>query len=113
MNERRPIAVAKNKKDNPIAVYSVASQIGLIIVIPLLIFVIGGTWLVEHFEWPQWVNIVFVAAGIISMTSGAMNYLKKLIEMFDSSESGTGASEVRHDKRDHDYYDPYTKKKKL
>ena len=28
--------MAKNKKDNPIAVYSVASQIGLIIVIPLL-----------------------------------------------------------------------------
>ena len=48
MNERRPIAVAKNKKDNPIAVYSVASQIGLIIVIPLLIFVIGGTWLVDR-----------------------------------------------------------------
>ena len=58
-------------------------------------------------------SIIFVAVGIISMSCGAMNYLKKLIQMYDSSESGTGASEVRHDKRDHDYYDPYTKKKKL
>ncbi len=47
------------------------------------------------------------------MTFGAMNYLKKLIAMYDSNESGTGASEIKHDMRDHDYYDPYTSKKKL
>ena len=105
--------MAKNKKDKPIAVYAVASQIGLIVVIPLLVFVIGGTWLVEKLGWPDWLNIVFVAIGIISMSVGAMNYLKKLIAMYDSSESGTGASEVKHDKRDHDYYDQYSKNKKL
>ncbi|MBR5091481.1 MAG: AtpZ/AtpI family protein [Ruminiclostridium sp.] len=105
--------MAKNKKDNPIAVYAVAGQIGLIVIIPLLVFIIGGTWLVEYLEWPSWVNIIFVALGIISMTFGAMNYLKKLIAMYDSNESGTGASEIKHDMRDHDYYDPYTSKKKL
>ena len=105
--------MAKNKKDNPIAVYAVASQIGFIVLVPLLVFVIGGTWLVDLLGWPDWVSIIFVAVGIISMTTGAMHYLKKLIAMYDSSESGTGASEVRHDRRDHDYYDPYTKKKKL
>ena len=105
--------MAKNKKDNPIAVYAVASQIGFIVLVPLLVFVIGGTWLVDYLGWPDWVNVVFVAVGIISMSTGAMTYLKKLIEMYDNSESGTGASEVRHDRRDHDYYDPYTKKKKL
>lgn len=105
--------MAKNKKDNPIAVYAVASQIGLIVIVPLLIFVIGGTWLVDYMEWPDWVNIIFVAVGIISMSSGAMNYLKKLIAMYDNSESGTGASEIKHDKRDHDYYDQYSKNKKL
>ena len=105
--------MAKNKKDNPIAVYAVASQIGLIIVVPLLVFVIGGTWLVDYMQWPQWLNIVFVTVGIISMTSGAMRYLKKLIIMFDNSESGTGASEVKHDRRDHDYYDTRTPKKRL
>ena len=102
--------MAKNKKDKPIAVYAVASQIGLIVVIPLLVFVIGGTWLVDHMGWPDWVNIIFVAVGIISMSCGAMNYLKKLIAMYDNSESG--ASEIKHDKRDHDYYDNYSRKKK-
>ena len=105
--------MAKNKKDNPIAVYAVASQIGFIVLVPLLVFVIGGTWLVDWLGWPEWVSIIFVAIGIISMSTGAMTYLKKLIEMYDNSESGTGASEVRHDRRDHDYYDTYTKKKKL
>ena len=105
--------MAKNKKDNPVAVYAVASQIGLIVLTPLLVFVIGGTWLVDYMEWPDWVNIVFVVAGIVSMSAGAMNYLKKLIAMYDSSESGTGASEVKHDKRDHDYYDAYAPKKRL
>ena len=105
--------MAKNKKDNPVAVYAVASQIGLIVLTPLLVFVIGGTWLVDYLEWPDWVNIVFVVVGIVSMSAGAMNYLKKLSAMYDSSESGTGASEVKHDKRDHDYYDAYAPKKRL
>ncbi|MBP3856992.1 MAG: AtpZ/AtpI family protein [Ruminiclostridium sp.] len=105
--------MAKNKKDNPVAVYAVASQIGLIVLTPLLVFVIGGTWLVDYLQWPDWVNIVFVVVGIVSMSAGAMNYLKKLIAMYDSSESGTGASEVKHDKRDHDYYDAYAPKKRL
>lgn len=105
--------MAKNKKENPIAVYAVASQIGFIVLAPLLVFVIGGTWLVDKLGLPEWVSMVSVAIGIISMTTGAMTYLKKLIEMYDSSESGTGASEVKHDTRDHDYYDPYRSKKKL
>lgn len=95
------------------AVYAVASQIGFIVITPLLVFVIGGTWLVDKLGWPDWLNIVFVAVGIISMSVGAMNYLKKLIAMYDNSESGTGASEIKHDKRDHDYYDQYSKSKKL
>ena len=105
--------MAKNKKDNPVQVYAVASQIGLIVIVPLLVFVIGGTWLVDYLEWPDWVNIVFVVVGILSMSCGAMNYLKKLIAMYDNSESGTGASEIKHDSGDHDYYDrQYVKNKK-
>ena len=105
--------MAKNKKDNPVSVYAVASQIGLIVLIPLLVFVIGGTWLVDFLGLPGWVNIIFVVLGIVSMATSAMNYLKKLIAMYDSSESGTGASEIKHDSRDHDYYDQYSKPKKL
>lgn len=105
--------MAKNKKENPVAVYAVASQIGLIVIVPLLVFVIGGSKLVEWLGWPGWVNILFVTAGILTMFCGAMSYLKKLIAMYDKNESGTGASEVRHDRRDHDYYDEHTKKKRI
>ena len=104
--------MAKNKKDNPLTVYAVASQIGFIVITPLLVFVIGGTWLVDFLGWPGWIKIIFVAAGILTMSFGAMNYLKKLIAMYDSNESGSGTSEVKHDKKDHDYYDRYPKKRK-
>ncbi|MBQ7834633.1 MAG: AtpZ/AtpI family protein [Ruminiclostridium sp.] len=105
--------MANNKKDNPIAVYAVVSQIGFIIIGPLLVFVIGGTALVNWLEWPDWVNFVFVAVGILTMLAGAFRYLKQLIKMFDKSESGVGTSEARHDRRDHDYYDDSIKKKRL
>ncbi len=105
--------MAKNKKENPIAVYAVVSQIGFIVLGPLLLFVAGGSFLVSHFGWPPWVRVVFVVAGILSMLAGAARYLKKLITMFDKSESGAGTSEVRHDRRDHDYYDDSIKKKRL
>ena len=47
------------------------------------------------------------------MAVGAWRYLKKLLALFDTTESGAGASEVRHKPKDHDYYDSYSKKKKL
>lgn len=105
--------MSNKKKDNPIAVYAVASQIGFIVLVPLLVFVIGGSWLVSALGWPQWINIIFVAVGIITMAVGAWRYLKKLLALFDITESGAGASEVRHKPKDHDYYDSYSKKKKL
>lgn len=105
--------MSKPKKDNPIAVYAVVSQIGFIVITPLLVFVIGGTALVEWLSLPDWVNILFVAIGIFTMLAGSFRYLNQLIKMFDSSESGVGTSEVRHDRRDHDYYDDTIKKKRL
>lgn len=105
--------MAKNKKDNPVAVYAIASQIGFLVLTPLLVFVIGGTALSTYMGWPDWVNIIFVAVGILTMLSSCFVYLKKLIKMFDSSESGTGTTEVSHDRKDHDYYDDSIKKKRL
>lgn len=105
--------MAKDKKENPIAIYAVVSQIGFIVLAPLLFFVAGGSFLVGYLNWPSWVQIVFVAVGIISMLVGSWNYLKKLIIMFDKSESGAGTTEVSHDRRDHDYYDDSVKKKRL
>ncbi len=105
--------MAKRKNDNPIAIYAVASHIGFIVIGPLLVFVIGGTALVEWLEWPDWVNILFVAMGILTMLAGSFSYLQKLIKLFDKAESGTGTTEVSHDRRDHDYYDDTIKKKRL
>lgn len=105
--------MAKNKNQNPISVYAVASQIGFIVLTPLLVFVVGGTALSNWLGWPDWVDIVFVALGIITMLCSAISYLRKLIKMFDNNESGVGTTEVRHDRRDHDYYDDSIKKKRL
>lgn len=105
--------MADNKKDNPIAVYAVVSQIAFIVLAPLLIFVVGGSFLVEWLGWEPWVKLIFMGIGILTMLAGSVQYLNKLIKMFDKNESGVGTSEVRHERRDHDYYDDSIKKKRL
>ena len=75
--------------------------------------VIGGTALADWLNWPDWVDIVFVAMGILTMLAGSLRYLQQLIKMFDKVESGAGTSEVSHSRRDHDYYDDSIKKKRL
>lgn len=105
--------MGNNKKQNAVAIYAAASHIAFIVLAPLLIFVVGGTSLVSRFGWPEWLNIVFVAVGILVMLSGALSYLKQLIRLFDKNESGVGTTEVRHDIKDHDYYDDNAKKKRL
>ena len=68
-----------NKKDNPLKVYAVVSQIGFLVITPLLIFIWGGSVLVNKFSLPSWVMILLVFAGIITMISGVGTYLKNLI----------------------------------
>ena len=51
------------KRDNPFSVYAVASQIGFMVILPLLLFIWGGAWLVEKFSLPQWLMPVFIALG--------------------------------------------------
>ncbi|MFR2154451.1 MAG: AtpZ/AtpI family protein [[Eubacterium] siraeum] len=58
-----------NKKDNPLKVYAVVSQIGFLVITPLLIFIWGGSVLVNKFSLPSWVMILLVFAGIITMIS--------------------------------------------
>lgn len=104
--------MANNKKENPVAVYAVVSQIGFLVLTPLLVFVIGGTALSGYMGWPDWVDVIFVVLGILTMLCSCFVYLKKLIKMFDKNE-GSGTTEVSHDRRDHDYYDDSIKKKRL
>ena len=75
-----------NKKDNPLKVYAVVSQIGFLVITPLLIFIWGGSVLVNKFSLPSWVMILLVFAGIITMISGVGTYLKNLIKMYGGKD---------------------------
>ena len=95
-----------NKKDNPLKVYAVVSQIGFLVITPLLIFIWGGSVLVNKFSLPSWVMILLVFAGIITMISGVGTYLKNLIKMYGGKDDKK-TYKYLSDRRDNDYYDDY------
>lgn len=91
-------------KNSPFSVYAVVSQIGFMVIIPLLVFIWGGSWLIERFGLPQWLMAVFIALGIVTMISSVGSYLLKLTKKYGKSEVPK-VLELHHDTRDHDYYD--------
>lgn len=93
-----------DKRDNPFSVYAVASQIGFMVIMPLLLFIWGGAWLVERFSLPQWLMPIFIALGIITMISSVGSYLLKLTKKY-GKPNVPKMSEIHHDTKDHDYYD--------
>lgn len=95
---------AAEKKENPFSVYAVASQIGFMVILPLLVFIWGGSWLVERFSLPSWAMAVFIALGIITMLSSVGGYLSKILKKYGKSDAPK-MSELHHDTRDHDYFD--------
>lgn len=92
------------KRDNPFSVYAVASQIGFMVILPLLLFIWGGAWLVKSFSLPGWLMPVFIALGIITMISSVGSYLLKLTKKYGKTNVPK-MSELHHDTRDHDYYE--------
>lgn len=93
------------KKDNPFSVYAVVSQIGFMVIVPLLVFIWGGSWLVERLGLPQWVIAVCIALGIITMISSVGTYLRRMIKMYGENKEAPKISKFHHDVKDHDYYD--------
>lgn len=91
------------KRQNPFSVYAVVSQVGFMVVVPLLLFFWGGSWLINRFSLPGWLMIVFAVTGIAVMISSVGTYLKKMIKMYDSKEEKTHP--LHHDLRDHDYFE--------
>ena len=73
------------------------------VVVPLLLFIWGGSWLITRFSLPGWLMIVFAVTGIAVMISSVGTYLKKMINMYDSKEEKTHP--LHHDLRDHDYFE--------
>ena len=93
-----------SKNDNPFSVYAVVSQVGFMVIIPLLLFIWGGSWLIEHFSLPGWLMIIFVLLGIITMVSSVGTYLHRMIKMYDSGNTPKKMSKLHHDVKDHDFY---------
>ena len=95
------------KNENPFAIYAKVSQIAFVILGPLLFFIVGGYYVVKHFELPQWVMGVCVALGIIFMLGGAVSYLAQLIRTYEKSDDPAPKA-FTSSKKDNDYYDDYS-----
>lgn len=93
----------EKKNQNPFSVYAVVSQVGFMIILPLVLFIWGGSWLIKQFALPSWLMIVFVVLGIITMVSSVGTYLRKVIKMYDNKEEKTDP--LHHDLKDHDYFE--------
>lgn len=91
------------KKGNPLSAYAIVSQVGFMVIVPLVVFIWGGSWLVNRFELPDWLTIVFVLLGIITMISSVGTYLRKIIKMYDNREEREKTSPLHHDSKDHDW----------
>ncbi len=90
-------------KENPFSVYAVVSQVGFMVIAPLLLFIWGGSWLIRQFSLPQWLMIIFVLLGIGTMISSVGTYLSKLMKKYGKDEDDPN-SKLKHDVKDHDYY---------
>ncbi len=93
------------KKQNIVSVYTTVSQLAFVILAPLLLFIVGGYFVTQRYELPDWVMGVCVALGLIFMIGGAVSYLGQLIKMYGGEEKNVPKS--YNAPRDNDYYDDY------
>ena len=100
----------KNKNENPVKTYAIVSQLGFNIITPLLIFIWGGSVLVNKMGLPGWVMALFVVIGIVVMISGTVTYLVQLIKRYDKGDDKR-VQKVVSSRRDNDYYDDSVRKK--
>lgn len=94
-----------SKKENPLSVYAVASQLAFSIIGPLLVFIVGGYFASRHFGWPDWAMGVCVVLGIVFMLGGGISHLGKLMRLY--GKDNTEAPRSYNSSADNDYYDDY------
>ena len=93
-------------KKSPFAAYAVASQLAFVILAPLLLFIVGGHYVCERYELPDWVMVLCIILGILFMLAGAFSHIMKMIRLYGKDDK----SEYRRyysDPRDNDYDDEY------
>ena len=99
-----------NKNENPIKTYAIVSQIGFNIITPLLIFIWGGSVLVDKMGLPDWLMVLFIIIGILVMICATVSYLYQLIKRYDKGDDKK-TQKVVSGRRDNDYYDDSIRKK--
>lgn len=66
------------------------TQLGISVVSPLVIFLLGSIWLRDHFQWGSWVVVLGILLGIYSAVSGfrqILTAMRREAEKEDRKES--------------------------
>ena len=98
-----------NGRKSSFQAYAVASQLAFVILAPLLLFIVGGHYLVERYDLPDWVMVVCILLGILFMISGALTHIMKMIRMYGKEDKSKYRS-YHSDPKDNDYDDEYQHK---
>ncbi|MGN0682393.1 MAG: AtpZ/AtpI family protein [Oscillospiraceae bacterium] len=98
------------KNENPLSVYAKVSQLAFVIVTPLLVFLLGGSYLVKRFNLPDWVMLICVGLAILFMISGAVNFIFRITAYYEKKDKDKKIPKAfTSSPRDNDYYDEYRK----
>lgn len=95
-----------NKKNNLFAVYAVVSQFAFVVLVPLLVFIVGGHYLYERFALPDWVMVLFIVLGVVFMGCCAVYRILQLVRLY-AADDKSKYRRYYSDPRDNDYADEY------
>jgi len=86
------------KKDSPLKAFVIAGHFFWIIVSPILIFIVGGSWLINRFNWDNRIMLVFILVALAVIVISAWSYFKQMLSVYDDEKPPP-----KTDKRDYDY----------
>ena len=102
------MAFKKDKRDSPLRVYAVAGNLTWIIITPLLLFIGGGSWVVNRFfAESQWLMVPLIFIGLSVMVASVWNYIKQIMKMYGGESKATETAKkpepVKQERKDYDY----------
>lgn len=98
----------KHNSDNIISVYAQVSQLLFIIATPLLLFLVGGSYIVKRYNLPDWVMLICVILAILFMIGGVVNFICRLMKSLGRRDRNKKVPKAfTSSRRDNDYYDDY------